>query len=1098
MPTEQQSVFRPTVALFILLSLLMWSAPAGQARPASGARAAARDVLKTSGVQGGLVVHVECGNGRLTAALQASDTYLVQGLDRDSGDVKKARDYVSSQDTYGPVSIDHWNGKKLPYADNLVNLLVVDRGAEISQDEMMRVLAPRGVACIRDGNGWTKTGKPWPSEIDEWTHYLHGPDNNAVAQDSVVGPPRHYQWIGKPRFSRSHDHLATVSAMVSSGGRIFYIVDEGSTAFAAASPKWKLVARDAFSGVVLWKRDVSPWEYHLRDFRSGPADIARRLVSVGDRVYVTLGYGKPVKALDAATGETVHTYAGTAGTTEILRYEDMLLLVKGDQKENWRARKAKEIVSQDDYYPPFEKYVPPTHNMRVMAVDAETGERLWKNSETYARDIMPSTLAAADGLVAFQSTEEVVCLEARSGELRWKSPRPVQMQRLAWSTPTVVIRNGVIYSADRRAEKTEGELLWLPSGGYHQYIRGDGIKGQLIAFDAENGERIWSCPAYEGFNAPVDILIADGLLWSGEYAWGNDPGITRARALQTGEVKRQRPADSEFLPRIGHARCHRAKATEDYLILGRRGIEFVDVKTGEMIANRWVRGICQYGIMPCNGLIYIPPHSCACSSDDLIKSGFIALAPELKGAEANHPEGGPPLEKGPAYGAGSETAGESPGEWPTYRHDGYRTAAADTKVPATLEKAWKADLGSELTSPVVAGGRLLVAQTDSHRVYALDAGTGEVLWSFTAGARIDSPPTVDGGRVLFGSADGWVYCLRLKDGELAWRYRAAPGNRRIVVDGQIESTWPVTGNVLVVDGAAYFAAGRTSYLDGGMVLYKVDAETGETLKVRRLKAEEKGRNSGRLTDGHMPDVLSTDGKSIFMRSARFDLNLNSEKENVPHLWSPVGFLEDNWWHRTYWQIGSFMRSGWGGWPKAGRSVPAGRLLVTDGSRVFGFGRNQYDIPGAHVGVDGTHAWGPVGKGQGRWTYYHLFGSTTDVRPDDQRRKKPAKQNGDGPNWKCRIPVVGRAMVLAGETLFVAGPDDPVTQVPQEPKEVDPLAEALESTKGGRLLGVSATDGKTVSDYELDSPPVFDGMCAAKSRLYISTRNGQVVCMGPSR
>lgn len=1092
---RRKTVRTPVVALLTLLCLLAWSAPTAQARSEDEAQSAAREILKTSGMKGGLVVHAGCGNGRLTAALRANDRYLVQGLAAKADDVQQAREYVTSRGLYGPVSVDQWDAKKLPYGTNTVNLLVVDNGRHIPREEIMRVLAPRGVACMRDGDGWKKTVKPWPSEIDEWPHYLHGPDNNAVAQDSVVGPPRHFQWIGKPRFSRSHDHLATVTAMVSSGGKIFYIVDKGSTAFVAASPKWTLVARDAFSGVVLWERDVSPWAYHLRDFRSGPANLARRLVAVDDRVYVTLGYGKPVTALDAATGETVHTYAGTESTTEILRYEDMLLLVQGDRKKNWRAEKAKEIVSQKDYTPPFEHYVPPVHNTRVMALDAKTGKKLWKNSEPYARTIMPSTLAADEGRVFFQNTDEVVCVDARSGKMQWKSSRPAQMQRLAWSTPTLVARDGILFSADRRAEKTEGELLWLPSGGYHQYIRGNSIKGKLIAFDAETGERIWSCPAYEGFNAPVDILIADGLLWTGQYAWGNDPGITRARALQTGEVKRNRPPDSEFLPGIGHARCHRAKATEDYLILGRRGIEFVDVKTGDMLANRWVRGICQYGVMPCNGLIYVPPHSCACSQGDLIKSGFIALAPERK--NDGMALTGPALHKGPAYGSALGKKSSEKDAWPTYRHDGYRSGTIDADIPADLKNAWKTDLGGQLTSPVEADGRLLVAQKDAHRVHALDAETGKVQWSFVAGARIDSPPTLYRGRALFGSADGWVYCVRLADGALVWKYRAAPGYRRIVADCQIESTWPVTGNVLVVDGAAYFAVGRTSYLDGGMYLCKLDAETGEKLKVRKLKVDEEKRNSGFASGGHLPDILSTDGDSIFMRSARFDLDLNSQNENVPHLWSSAGFRDDNWWHRTYWQVGSFMKSGWGGWPKAGRKVPAGRLLVTDGSRLFGFGRNQYDIPGAHVGVDGAQVWGPVGKGQSRWTFYRLFGSTTDTRPDKARHRKPAEKDGGGPNWTCRIPVIGRAMVLANKTLFVAGPDDPVTEVPHEPEGVDPLAEALESTKGGRLLAVSATDGKTTADYELESPPVFDGMCAAKGRLYISTRTGQVVCLGPS-
>ena len=62
----------------------------------------------------------------------------------------------------------------------------------------MRVLAPGGVAMVKRGDRWEKKVKPWPKEIDEWPHYLHGADGNAVAQDSVVGPPRHMQWTCGP------------------------------------------------------------------------------------------------------------------------------------------------------------------------------------------------------------------------------------------------------------------------------------------------------------------------------------------------------------------------------------------------------------------------------------------------------------------------------------------------------------------------------------------------------------------------------------------------------------------------------------------------------------------------------------------------------------------------------------------------------------------------------------------------------------------------------------------------------------------------------------------------------------------------------------
>jgi len=1063
----------------------------------------ARQILDQTYITGGLVVHIGCGEGKLTAALRPNEGYLVHGLDRQAENVQKAREYIQSIGTYGTVAVEQFDGERLPYANNLVNLIVSERLGDVPMSEVMRVLCPNGIAYIKEKGKWNKIIKPRPEDIDEWTHYLYDASGNAVSQDKVVGPPRHFQWICDPRFSRSHDHLASVSTVVSSQGRLFYIVDTGSIAFAAARPRWRLVARDAFNGIKLWEREIFAWEYHLRDFRSGPADLARRLVAAGDRVYVTLGYGQPVTVLDAATGKTVLTCTDTEGTREILYYGDMLFLVLGKPQEDWATAKAKQIVSQTGYSPPFEKYTPPAHEMNVMAINAVTGELIWENSELYTRELMPSTLAVSSGRIYFQNVDAVVCLDSATGKLKWKTPRPVHRCRLAWSTPTLVVYDGIVYSADRNAVQTQGEILWIPSGGYHDYIRGEDVKGELIAYNAKTGERLWSCPAYEGFNAPVDVMITDGLLWTGRYAWGNDPGITEARDPKTGEVRRERPSDQEFLPRIGHARCHRAKATTNYLILGRRGVEFIDLETGSMVANFWIRGICQYGVMPANGLLYIPPHSCACSVNDILKCGFMALAPERK-TENERPKKTDEnrLVKGPAYDSTvnlkSQISNFKPKDWPTYRHDVNRSGATPVVVPHNLQIAWEMDLGGKPTSPVIADGVLLVAQTDAHSIHALDATSGRERWVFVAGARIDSPPTIDRGRALLGSADGWVYCLRLTDGELVWKFHAAPSNHHIVVNGQLESSWPVSGNILVVNSAAFFSAGRTSYLDGGMFLYKLDAANGRILNIQQLEVEQKRRDGGFASGGHLPDILSSDGDSIFLRSARFDLNLARQKDNVAHLWSSVGFLDDNWWHRTYWQFGTSMSSGWGGWAKAGQKVPAGRLLVIDPPRVFGFGRNQYDTPGSHVGIDADGVWGPIGRQQGRWTFYRLFRQAMNTQPDKGSRREREKNAATKPDWTRGIPMVVQAMVLADKTLFVAGPSVKANNIPRRPIDVDPFAEALEAGRSGRLLAVSTKNGETLAGYDLKNSPVFDGMAAANGRLYISSVDGRIICMSLSQ
>ena len=118
----------------------------------------AKRIFDTSGVKGGLVVHIGCGDGKLTAALRPNDSYIVHGLDKSTKNVAKARKYIQSVGLYGNVSVDQWKGKRLPYIDNLINLVVLQsrRAGEVPRRELLRVLAPNGVACIKRGDSWTK------------------------------------------------------------------------------------------------------------------------------------------------------------------------------------------------------------------------------------------------------------------------------------------------------------------------------------------------------------------------------------------------------------------------------------------------------------------------------------------------------------------------------------------------------------------------------------------------------------------------------------------------------------------------------------------------------------------------------------------------------------------------------------------------------------------------------------------------------------------------------------------------------------------------------------------------------------------------------
>jgi len=182
--------------MLVALTLIAFTGSAEVAAQGSGT-IGAREILRRAGIQGGLIVHLGCGDGKLTAALRATDSYVVHGLDRDPKDVARARKHIRSLGLYGPVSVEQCNGKSLPYADNLINLVVSERRPSIPMAEIMRVLCPNGIAYIEQDGKWTKKIKPVPDDIGEWNHYLNGPENNAVAADRRVGPPRRLQWSGR-------------------------------------------------------------------------------------------------------------------------------------------------------------------------------------------------------------------------------------------------------------------------------------------------------------------------------------------------------------------------------------------------------------------------------------------------------------------------------------------------------------------------------------------------------------------------------------------------------------------------------------------------------------------------------------------------------------------------------------------------------------------------------------------------------------------------------------------------------------------------------------------------------------------------------------
>ena len=400
--------------------------------------------------------------------------------------------------------------------------------------------------------------------------------------------------------------------------------------------------------------------------------------------------------------------------------------------------------------------------------------------------------------------------------------------------------------------------------------------------------------------------------------------------------------------------------------------------------------------------------------------------------------------------------------------------------------------------------------------------------------------------MLFGSADGWVYCLRAVDGAMAWRYRAAPQEHRIVAFGQLESVWPVHGSVLVHHGVAYFTAGRSTHLDGGIHAYGVQPQTGKLLHYACLEgaalpeqpAAEGKSADARAADGrefvpafHVEgahsDLLVCDGEFLYLGPLKLDARLirqptpyvtaepgtttaldltqadyvdtgifqmgletkrgtdfpslgvlrgpMGDKQMGLRLCATGGFLDDTWFNRTYWMYAPV----WPGFYIAHLGAKSGQLLAVD--RTTTYGVQAYPSRTIHSPTFEPNTTG-----------YLLFADDNANDPvlDDRTRNRDKGMGftrSSPPKWFAWVPVRIRAMVAAGGTLFAAGPPD--VAPPDDPYG------AYEGRLGATLLAFATADGKKLAEYPLDSPPVFDGMAAAAGRLFVSTVDGKVLCLG---
>lgn len=473
---------------------------------------------------------------------------------------------------------------------------------------------------------------------------------------------------------------------------------------------------------------------------------------------------------------------------------------------------------------------------------------------------------------------------------------------------------------------------------------------------------------------------------------------------------------------------------------------WVNLDTNERVYPFFVHPYCAFGQVPGNTMLYNFP-----GSKPAALSGISALAPA--DIAFDHQSGGKVLRTLRSAPKGEPTTAS---DWPMFRANPGRGNSCQASPGDNPTKAWEAKvgLGSEqpygvlsgertgLTQPVTAYGLVIVSDIDGGRIVAVDAADGKQKWVFHVGSRVDFSPTLYNGLCLFAAKDGWVYCLDALRGELIWKLLVPSRERYIGGHDKLESLWPTRSDVLIVNGTGYVAAGYGFSVLGGVRAVAFKPETGEPVWAQCYHEElNPGERQGTADIFYWSTVR---GKGfLHMGESSIDVATGAKLPG-----SDSGLLR---------------RLSCDGYLDVGNSLPRtmediSGMLMSDG-RVTGRTLAFSD----DLSVAYTVAWGGVS-----W-------ETHDQRKAPAKLNLTAARDRKAPLWKSPdIELVVDDIVVTPQRIYCVGHYQRIKKDPE-------------------IWVLSREDGTVVKTIPVPGYPAFMGMSAAGKRLFVSTRDGKLLC-----
>ncbi len=323
--------------------------------------------------------------------------------------------------------------------------------------------------------------------IEDGKVFTISADSNISAFDALDIKKR--IWRTKIKLGDKKEKFSSTAGIAYYNGRIY-----------ATTGYNEVVALDAKTGAIIWTRTIN--------------SIARSAPDAKDNVIFINTIDNRLYALDSKDGGILWTHTGGGeeismfGSASPVVYEDVVIapyssgemytLKRKDGAEIWsdvfarRSISSAKTLSDIDAAPAIShgKVFVISNDGVLAASDIKTGKRMWEQQISGGQ----SPWIAGDFMYVISNKNELVCLHARSGGIKWikqlityKNPDS-KNDPIKWSGPVLA-----------------GDLLWMV-----------GSHGKLMAVSPHDGSN-----KYER-KVPKDIYIAPVVAYGNIYLYSDD------------------------------------------------------------------------------------------------------------------------------------------------------------------------------------------------------------------------------------------------------------------------------------------------------------------------------------------------------------------------------------------------------------------------------------------------------------------------------------------------------------------------------------------------------------------------------------------------